>query len=243
MKEKLFLMLRNDKTKFILFVVSLVLGSYFIINEIFFIVFSILIISSIATYIHELGHYSVARIFGYVPQYFIVGTKQIGLKKFNALIKFKLFGTYFILNPFGHGGSVEAFTYMYKGHRLKLALICIAGPIANLLFGLLILVLNFDFLFNHFNNGIVGFQNTIYKGGFEAYLLAILLMVFFVNGIYFLVNLIPFLKGVDGWFISQLYKKIKDPDFYNINIHKEVEKSLVGNKAFDNIIEPIYNKS
>lgn len=62
MKEKLFLMLRNDKTKFILFVVSLVLGSYFIINEIFFIVFSILIISSIATYIHELGHYSVARI-------------------------------------------------------------------------------------------------------------------------------------------------------------------------------------
>lgn len=243
MKEKLFLMLRNDKTKFILFVVSLVLGSYFIINEIFFIVFSILIISSIATYIHELGHYSVARIFGYVPQYFIVGTKQIGLKKFNALIKFKLFGTYFIFNPFGHGGSVEAFTYMHKGHRLKLALICFAGPIANLLFGLLILVLNFDFLFNHFNNGIVGFQNTIYKGGFEAYLLAILLMVFFVNGIYFLVNLIPFLKGVDGWFISQLYKKIKDPDFYNINIHKEVEKSLVGNKAFDNIIEPIYNKS
>lgn len=233
MKEKLFLMLRNDKTKFILFVVSLVLGSYFIINEIFFIVFSILIISSIATYIHELGHYSVARIFGYVPQYFIVGTKQIGLKKFNALIKFKLFGTYFILNPFGHGGSVEAFTYMYKGHRLKLALICIAGPIANLLFGLLILVLNFDFLFNHFNKGI---------DGFDVYLLAILLMVFF-NGIYFLGNLIPFLKGVDGWFISQLYKKIKDPDFYNINIHKEVEKSLVGNKAFDNIIEPIYNKS
>lgn len=243
MKEKLFLMLRNDKTKFILFVVSLVLGSYFITIEIFFIVFLFLIISSIATYVHELGHYSVARIFGYVPQYFIVGTKQIGLKKFNALIKFKLFGTYFILNPFGHGGSVEAFTYMYKGHRLKLALICIAGPIANLLFGLLILVLNFDFLFNHFNNGIVGFQNTIYKGGFEAYLLAILLMVFFVNGIYFLVNLIPFLKGVDGWFISQLYKKIKDPDFYNINIHKEVEKSLVGDKAFDNIIEPIYNKS
>ena len=231
------------KNLFILFVLSLVLCSYFIINEIFFIVFSILIISSIATYVHELGHYSVARIFGYVPQYFIVGTKQIGLKKFNALIKFKLFGTYFIFNPFGHGGSVEAFTYMYKGHRLKLALISIAGPIANLLFGLLVLALNFEFLFNHFNNGIDGFQNTIYKGGFEAYLLAILLMVFFVNGIYFLVNLIPFLKGVDGWFISQLYKKIKDPDFYNINIHKEVEKSLVGNKAFDNIIEPIYNKS
>lgn len=242
MKEKLFLMLRNDKIKFILFILSLVLCYYFITIEIFFIVFLFLIISSIATYIHELGHYSVARIFGYVPQYFIVGTKQIGLKKFNALIKFKLFGTYFILNPFGHGGSVEAFTYMYKGHRLKLALICIAGPIANLLFGLLILVLNFDFLFNHFNNGIDGFQNTIYKGGFEAYLLAILLMIFF-NGIYFLGNLIPYLKGVDGWFISQLYKKIKDPDFYNINIHKELEKSLVGNKAFDNIIESIYNKS
>ena len=54
--------------------------------------------------------------------------------------------------------------------------------------------------------------------------------------------LIPFIKGVDGWFILQLLKTKKHPEFNNINIHKDMEKSLVDSDSFSRTIEPIYSK-
>jgi hypothetical protein len=211
-----------------------------IVGNMLFGLFTIILISSISVYIHELGHYIAAKILGNSPLYFIIGTTEIGLKNFNGLFKFKLFGTNFILNPLGHSGSVEGFTYMNKESRLKMSIICFSGPFANLLFGLLVLLFNLDFIVMHYHNGIDGFFTTFNKVDYEAHLLFIFLTVFFVNGINFLLNLMPFIKGLDGWFIRQLYKKEKNSDFYNLNIHKEMEKGLVNNKSFYEIIEPIY---
>ncbi|MCT7493998.1 M50 family metallopeptidase [Aliarcobacter cryaerophilus] len=206
--------------------------------------FSILIISSISVYIHEIGHYFAARLFGYIPKYFIVGTTMVILNKFNGLFKFKLFDTNFIINPFGHAGSVEAFTYIYKGNKFKMVVIAASGVLANLLFTLIIFWINSDFLLMQYSKGIEGFFDIFIKASYESYLFAIFIIIFFVNGFYCFVNLAPFIKKVDGWFILQLLKKDKDknPDFYNINIHKEMEESIVDNNSFIKIIEPIYLK-
>lgn len=211
-----------------------------IVGNMLFGLFTIIIISSISVYIHELGHYIAAKILGNNPLYFIIGTTEIGLKNLNGLFKFKLFGTNFILNPLGHSGSVEGFTYMNKENRLKMSLICFAGPFANIFFGIVVLLFNFDFLAMHYHNGMDGFLTTFKKADYPAYLLFIFLTVFFVNGINFLLNLMPFINGVDGWFISQLYKKEKNPIFYDTDIHKQMEKDLVNDKSFYEIIEPIY---
>ena len=212
------------------------------VGNILFAFTTIIIISSISVYLHELGHYIAAKLLGNTPLYFIIGTTEIGLNNLNGLFKFKLFGTNFILNPLGHSGSVEGFTYMYKENRVKMSLICFAGPFANLLFGLVILLFNFDFLAMHYYNGIDGLNTAFKKGHYESYLLFIFLTVFFINGVNFILNLIPFIKGVDGWFILQLFKKKKHPEFNNINIHMDMEKSMIDTDSFSRTIEPIYSK-
>ena len=227
----------------ILFVLSIISESDTIgFINILFGLFSMLIISSISVYIHEIGHYFAARLFGYIPKYFIVGTTMFILNKFNGLFKFKLFDTNFIINPFGQAGSVEAFTYIYKGNKFKMAVIAASGVLANLLFTLIIFWINSDFLLMQYSKGIEGFLDIFSKTSYESYLFAIFIIIFFVNGFYCFVNLVPFINKVDGWFILQLLKKDKNPDFYNIDIHKEMEKSILDNNSFIKIIEPIYLK-
>lgn len=234
-------MSKKTLIKSLLICLTLVYGIYENIVDIMLFGFgTIIIISTISVYLHELGHYIAAKILGSNPLYFIVGTTEIGLKNLNGLFKFKLFGTNFILNPLGHSGSVEGFTYMNKEPRLKMSLICFAGPFANLLFALVVLLFNLDFLVMHYNNGLEGFFTTFNKADYEAHILFIFLTVFIVNGVNFLLNLMPFIKGLDGWFIRQLYKKNKNPFFYDTDIHKQMEKDLVNDRSFFEIIEPIY---
>ncbi|WP_323595994.1 M50 family metallopeptidase [Aliarcobacter butzleri] len=228
----------------ILFVLTFIISASDTIGyiNILFGLFSMLIISSISVYIHEIGHYFVARLFGYIPKYFIVGTKIVMLNKFNGLFKFKLFGTNFIINPFGQAGSVETFTYIYKGNKFKMAIIAASGALANLLFTLIIFWINSDFLLMQYSKGIEGLFDIFSKTSYESYLFAIFIIIFFVNGFYCFVNLAPVIKKVDGWFILQLLKKDKNPDFYNIYIHREMEKFMVDKNSFIKIIEPIYVK-
>ena len=56
-----------------------------IVGNMLFGLFTIIIISSISVYIHELGHYIAAKILGNNPLYFIIGTTEIGLKNLNGL--------------------------------------------------------------------------------------------------------------------------------------------------------------
>jgi hypothetical protein len=125
-----------------------------------------------------------------------------------------------------------------------MAVIAASGVLANLLYTLIIFWINSDFLLMQYSKGIEGFFDIFIKASYESYLFAIFIIIFFVNGFYCFVNLAPFIKKVDGWFILQLLKKDKDknPDFYNINIHKEMEESIVDNNSFIKIIEPIYLK-
>lgn len=202
---------------------------------------SILIISSLSVFMHEAGHYLAAKLLGYKPKYFIVGTTVILLKRFNGLFKFNFFDTNFIINPFGHAGSVEAFTYMLKSDKFKMAIICAAGPFFNLLFAFLFYGLYNDFLLMQFSKGMEGFSEIFSRASYEAYLFVILIIIFFVNGLNFSINLLPFIKGTDGWFIYQLFKEKKHPEFNNINIHMDMEKSMVDTDSFSRTIEPIYN--
>lgn len=242
MKEKSYVL--NKSVLTVVFLTAVLLYSFYdgILGNMVFGLLTLLIVSSISVYIHEAGHYFAARIFGFNPQYFIVGTKQVILNKINGLFKFKLFGTNFILNPLGHAGSVEAFTYMFKSDKLKMALVCAAGPLSNLAFALFVFWINSDFLLMQYSKGIDGFFDIFSRASYESYLLAILLMIFFINIGNFVFNLIPFIKGVDGWFILQLLKTKKHPEFSNINIHKDMEKSMVDTDSFSRTIEPIYNK-
>lgn len=198
----------------------------------------ILSVSAIAVYIHELGHYFAAKCFGYTPKYFIAGVQvNIGLNYLNGLVKFKLFGTYFILNPFALSGSVETFTYMDKKPRLNMTIISLAGPLANFLFGALVFALSYEFLNSCYQFGIFDTLNQTDN----RYLLITIIFTLSINTVYFLLNLFPFKNGLDGWFIRQLFKKEKSPDFYNFNIHKNDERNLCDNSSFKEIIEPIYN--
>lgn len=242
MKEKSYVL--NKSVLTVVFLIAVLLYSFYdgILGNMVFGLLTLLIVSSISVYVHEAGHYFAARIFGFNPQYFIVGTKQVLLNKINGLFKFKLFGTNFILNPLGHAGSVEAFTYMFKSDKLKMALVCAAGPLSNLAFALFVFWINSDFLLMQYSKGIDGFFDIFSRASYESYLLAILLMIFFINIGNFVFNLIPFIKGVDGWFILQLLKTKKHPEFSNINIHKDMEKSMVDTDSFSRTIEPIYNK-
>lgn len=196
-----------------------------------------LCVSSVAVYIHELGHYIAARLFGYKPLYFIAGVKGNELNYLNSLFKFKLFGTYFILNPLAQGGSLETFTYMDKEPRLNMAIISLAGSFANLFFVVLVFILNFDFIKYSYENGILHILNNTNNG----YFLVTLIFALSINFVYFLLNLLPF-KSLDGWFLVQLFKKEKSPDFYDIEIHKEGDKELVNEKTFNEIIKPMYDK-
>ena len=121
-------------------------------------------------------------------------------------------------------------------------LICFAVAFSNIFFRIVFLFFNFDFLAMHYHNGIAGLNTAFKKGHYESYLLFIFLTVFFINGVNFILNLIPFIKGVDGWFILQLFKKEKHLEFNNIYIHKDKEKSMVDSDSFSRTIEPIYSK-
>lgn len=196
----------------------------------------IICVSSIAVYTHELGHYLAARSFGYTPLYFIAGVKGNELNYLNSMFKFKLFGTYFILNPLAQGGSLETFTYMDKEPRFNMAIISLAGSFANLLFGIIVFLSNFKFLESTFENGILYTLNETNDG----YMLVSLIFILSINAVYFLFNLLPF-KGLDGWFLIQLFKKNKSPDFYDMEIHKLGDKELVNEKTFKEIIKPFYD--
>lgn len=198
----------------------------------------ILSVSAIAVYIHELGHYFAAKCFGYTPKYFIAGVQvNIGLNCLNGLVKFKLFGTYFILNPFAQSGSVETFTYTDKKPRLNMTIISLAGPLANFLFGALVFALSYEFLNSCYQFGIFDTLNETDNG----YLLITIIFTLSINAVYFLLNLFPFKNGLDGWFIWQLFKNERSPDFYNINIHKKEERDLCDDSSYTEIIEPIYD--
>lgn len=211
------------------------------ITNTFWSLFAIIITSSISVYIHEFGHYIAAKSFGYTPLYFIAGVvNKNGLHYFNALFKFRLFGTYFILNPFAQGGSTETFTYMHKEPRFKMAIISFAGPFTNLIFGLIVFLLNFKFLKSCYEYGIIDVFN---KTDNDKYLLVILVIFISLGIVYFIYNLLPIINSSDGWFIKQLYKNEKEPDFYNIDIHKKYDKSLTGEDSFREIIKPIYESN
>ena len=118
-----------------------------------------------------------------------------------------------------------------------MTIISLAGPLANFLFGALVFALSYEFLNSCYQFGIFDTLNETDN----RYLLITIIFTLSINTVYFLLNLFPFKNGLDGWFIRQLFKKEKSPDFYNFNIHKNDERNLCDNSSFKEIIEPIYN--
>ena len=233
------MMKRIIKNQLLLVIILYIGCSYYMnIVDTTFGLLMIFSVSAIAVYIHELGHYLAAKSFGYTPKYFIAGVQgNMGLNYINGLIKFNKFGTHFILNPFAQSGSVETFTYMFIKPRFNMTIISLAGPLANFAFCCLVLVLNYEFLNNCYQLGFFDTFSTTNNG----YWLSTIIFTLATNFVYFFLNLFPFKNGLDGWFIWQLFKNERSPDFYNINIHKDVEKELCDEKSFTEIIEPIYD--
>lgn len=191
--------------------------------------------STMAVFIHELGHYIVSLLLGNKPKYFIVGTTLFGLKFLNGLIKFKIKETKFILNPLGQSGSLETFTYMNKIDEWKMILISVSGPIFNLLSGIFVLSLEVNFIKECIDNRTtLNLNDTIHVFLIFGFL--------FCSLFYFVGNLLN-ITSTDGWFANQLIKKYdeRDEQFFDFKIHKLHDYKLVDKKSYKTFIEPLYD--
>lgn len=99
--------------------------------ELVYFLFSIYITVFISTVMHELGHYIAARLLGYKPKYFIIGTRAPVLNKLNSLISFKLNNTDMSINPLGLGGLVDLDSYIKNVSCFKIKIMCFSGPLMN----------------------------------------------------------------------------------------------------------------
>lgn len=174
------------------------------------IIFIIFIFSNIvSTIIHEIGHYSFARLFKIVPTEFIVGTNKPCLKKLNRYWEFKKLGTHFMINPFAFGGYVDGKECLEKLSKLKMISVAFAGPFFNLLLALVLIY--FSIFFDSINDNVSLLKDflrnfmTISMLDYNIFILCVLSMLISVNIIMFFANLFT-REGYDGYLIWHRFR-------------------------------------
>lgn len=88
-------------------------------------------ITFVSIIMHEIGHYIAARLLGYRPKYFIIGTKTRILNKFNSLINFEINNLKVSINPFGFAGLVDLDSYTKDANFFEIKMMCLGGPFMN----------------------------------------------------------------------------------------------------------------
>lgn len=98
---------------------------------------------------HEMGHFFVAKVFGFNPYFVVVGTGKtiIKLKFLNSLIEFRQFPS---------GGITHISNLSLEKVKPKLALMYLAGPLVNCFFCLLFSLIHTHYILSDSDISFVG---------------------------------------------------------------------------------------